>query len=83
VGTGVPRSRKGETLLVVSDGGAVKDKGYGSFGWILWECKGIARGNPMHFDRAEGYGRISLLLFLNRYLLYLEIQPSKDLRITF
>jgi hypothetical protein len=40
-------------LLVVSDGGAIND--YGSFGWVLgtdqevvWECKGIARGYPMH-----------------------------------
>jgi hypothetical protein len=36
----------------------------------------------MHFDRSEGYGRISLLLFLTRYLLYLEIQPSSNLCIT-
>ena len=32
--------------------------------------------------RSEGYGRLSLLLFLQHYLIYLEIQPHAELRIT-
>jgi hypothetical protein len=74
-------------LLIVSDGGAYEE--YGSFGWvlatdteILWECKGIARGYPMSSYRSEGYGRLSLLLFLQHYFSYLDIQPHVELLIT-
>jgi hypothetical protein len=76
-------------LLAVCDSGADVPNNYGSFGWvlgtnheILWECKGITRGNPMQSYRAEGYDRISLLSFLTHYMLYLDIQPSEDLCIT-
>jgi hypothetical protein len=69
------------TLLAVSDGGSDVPKSYGSFGWVLgtdqeipWGCKGVARGYPMQSYRAEGYGRLSLLLFLTDYPLYLETQ---------
>jgi hypothetical protein len=65
--------QKYAALLLLSGGGVFKH--YGSFGWVLgteervlWECKGIARGYQMHFYQAEGYGRISLLLFLTHYL---------------
>jgi hypothetical protein len=77
------------TLLAVSDGGADVPKNYGCFGWVLgteheipWECKGIARGYPMQSYRAEGYGRISLRLFLAHYILYMDIQTSDELCIT-
>jgi hypothetical protein len=36
----------------------------------------------MQSYRAEGYGRLSLLLFLTHYIQYLEIQTSDDLCIT-
>ena len=37
---------------------------------------------PMQSYRAEGYGRLFLLLFLTHYMLYLDIQASEDLCIT-
>jgi hypothetical protein len=74
-------TQKDDSLLIVSDAGADEDKDYGSFGWvlgtdqeILWGCRGIARGYPMHSYRTEWYGRISLLLFPTHYLQYLEVQ---------
>jgi hypothetical protein len=36
----------------------------------------------MHSYRAEGYGRISLFLFLTHYIRYFGIQPADDLRVT-
>jgi hypothetical protein len=54
---------------------------YGSFGWVIgtndeviWECEGTARGYPMQSYRAEGYGRMSLLLFLTHYIRYYNIK---------
>jgi hypothetical protein len=80
-----PLNQKHLTLLAISDGDADVPKNYGSFGWvlgteheILLECKGIVRGYPVQSYRAEGYGRISLLLFLTHYILYLEIHTSDD-----
>jgi hypothetical protein len=72
---------------VVSDGGAIKDCLFllgiiGSDYEVLWECKGIARGYPMHSYRAKGYCRISLLLLLTYYLRYLGIHPLDDMCIT-
>jgi hypothetical protein len=53
---------------------------YGSFGWVIgtnheviWDCEGTARGSPMQSYRAEGYGRMSLLLFLTHYIRYHNI----------
>ena len=77
----------GTKLLIASDGGHHAE--YGSFGWVLatdreiiWECKGIARGNPMSSYRAEGYGRLSMLSFLTHYLHYFGIKNHTDLSIT-
>ena len=74
-------------ILVASDGGHEDD--YGSFGWVIGtkdevicDCQGIARGYPMQSYRAEGYGRMSLFLFLTRYIRYYGIQPADDLRVT-
>jgi hypothetical protein len=79
--------KRNVNILVASDGGHVD--AYGSFGWligkqaeIIWDCQGIARGYPMQSYRAEGYGRMSLLLFLNHYIHYHGIQPAEDLRVT-
>jgi hypothetical protein len=74
-------------ILVASDGGHKDD--YVSFGWeigakheVTWDCESIARGYPMPSYRAEGYGRISLLLFLTRCIRYNDIQQADDLRVT-
>jgi hypothetical protein len=64
-------------ILVASDSGHKDD--YGSFGWIIvtqdeviWDCQGIERGFPIQSCRAEGYCRMSLLLFLTHYICYYE-----------
>ncbi len=56
-------------ILVASDGGHNDD--CGSYGWVIgtyheviWDCEGTARGYPMRSSRADGYGHMSLLLFL-------------------
>jgi hypothetical protein len=74
-------------ILVASDGGKKDD--FGSFGWVIgtkdeviWDCEGTARGYPMQSYRAEGYGRMSLLLFLKHYIRYYNIKPADDLRFT-
>jgi hypothetical protein len=70
-------------ILVASDGGKKDD--FGSFGWVIgtkgeviWDCEGTARGYPMQSYRAEGYGRMSLLLFLKHYIRYYNIKPADD-----
>jgi hypothetical protein len=75
------------SILVASDGSHKTD--YGSFGWVIgtkdeviWDCQGTARGYPMLSYRAEGYGRMSLLLFLTYFIRYYDIQPPDDLRVT-
>jgi hypothetical protein len=65
----------GETLKLYldSDGGAKED--LGSFGWelaigrqLLWHCKGPTFGlNPGSF-RAESYGMLSAIIFLEFYI---------------
>jgi hypothetical protein len=40
------------------------------------------RGSPMQSYRAEGYGRMSLLLFLTHYIRYHNIETADDLRVT-
>jgi hypothetical protein len=79
--------KRNVNILVASDGGHVDV--YGSFGWvigtqaeIIWDCQGTARGYPMQSYRAEGYGRMSVLLFLTHYIHYHGIQPAEDLRVT-
>jgi hypothetical protein len=74
-------------ILVASDGGQKDD--FGSFGWVIgtkdeviWDCEGTARGYPMQSYRAEGYGRMSLLLFLKHYIRFYNIKPADDLRVT-
>lgn len=57
-------------LLGASDGSVVKENG--TFGWViatatgevLAKCMGPAFGIPMNSFRAEGYGLLSLLIFL-------------------
>jgi hypothetical protein len=74
------------TILATSDGGQKYD--LGSFGWVIgtqdevmWDCEGVARGYPMQFYRAEGYGRMSLLLFLAHYIRFYNIKPAAGLRV--
>jgi hypothetical protein len=74
-------------VLIASDIGHKDD--YGSIGWvigtkheIIWDCEGVARGYPLQSYRAEGYGRMSLLLFLTHYIRFYNIKPAVDLRVT-
>ena len=74
--------------IVVASVGGHKDD-YGSLGWVIgtkdeviWDCEGVARGYPMQSYRAEGYGRMSLLLFLTHYIRFYNIKPAADLRVT-
>ena len=67
------------TILVVSDG-SCKD-GCGSFGWaigtqfeLLWEGAGVARGSPMTAYRAEAYGKLAWLCFLEHYSTFMGIE---------
>ena len=62
-------------FTLASDGGARDD--LGSFGWIiaighevLWKCKGPTFGLRPGSFRAESYGLLSALLFLQAYLDY-------------
>jgi hypothetical protein len=70
-------------IIIASDGGHKDD--YGSFGWVIGrkdevigDCEGVARGYQMQAHRVEGYGRMSLLLLLNHYVRYYNIQPMDD-----
>jgi hypothetical protein len=74
-------------IVVASDGGHKDD--YGSFGWVIgtkdeviWDYEGVARGYPMQSYRAEGYGRMSVLLFLTHYIRFYNIKPADGLRVT-
>jgi hypothetical protein len=78
--------QKNVIILVGSDGGHKDD--CSSFGWVIgtkdaviWDCEGVARGYPMQSYRAEGYGRMSLLLFLTHYIRFYNIRPAADLRV--
>jgi hypothetical protein len=70
-------------FTLASDGGARDD--LGSFGWelaigreILWQCKGPTFGLRPGSFRAESYGFISALLFLQAYIHYFNtiIDPT-------
>jgi hypothetical protein len=74
-------------ILVASDGGQKDD--FGSFGWVIgtkdeviWDCEGTTRGYPLQPYRAEGYGRMALLMFLKHYIRYYDIKLANDLRVT-
>jgi hypothetical protein len=68
-------------LYLVSDGGAKDD--LGSFGWelaigrtVLWTCKGPTFGLDPRSFRAESYGLISVLVFLDHYLQFFHVIVS-------
>jgi hypothetical protein len=70
-------------FTLASDGGARDD--LGSFGWeiaiadeILWQCKGPTFGARPGSFRAESYGFLSALLFLQAYSHYFDtaIDPN-------
>jgi hypothetical protein len=78
--------QKDTAILTASDGGQKDD--HGSFGWVIgtkdeviWDCEGVARGYTMQSYRAEGYGRMSLLLFLAHYIKFYEIKLAAGLRL--
>jgi hypothetical protein len=69
----------GDHLLFCSDGGAKENKG--SFGWVitnssklLWECSGIATGWFANSFRSEGIGQLALLVFLDAYITYYQLE---------
>jgi hypothetical protein len=69
----------GDRLLLCSDGGAKKNSD--SFGWViatskkfLWECSGIASGWFANSFRSEGIGQLALLVFLEAYTTYHQLQ---------
>lgn len=71
-------------IYIVSDGGCKNQ--CGSFGWvlaseaeILWRGWGTARGHPMSSYRAEAYGRLAAIRFLNRYMEFLNMSLPPDL----
>jgi hypothetical protein len=73
--------QKNTTILAASDGGQKDD--HGSFGWVIGtqdevicDCEGVARGYPMQSYRAEGYGRMSRLLFLAHYIRFYKYQTG-------
>jgi hypothetical protein len=68
-------------LYLVSDGGAKGD--LGSFGWalsvgrsILWTCMGPTFGLVPGSFRAESYGLLSVLLFMDHYLRFFQVNVS-------
>jgi hypothetical protein len=70
---------KGDRLMFCSDGGAKNNSG--SFGWVIatsttyiWECSGIASGWFANSFRSEGVGQLALLVFLEVYITYHQLQ---------
>ena len=71
-------------LNLVSDGGAKGD--LGSFGWelaigrtILWTCMGPTFGLDPGSYRAESYGMLSVMLFLDHYFRFFAVQVSDNI----
>jgi hypothetical protein len=61
-----------KVLNICSSGGHINNRG--SYGWVMaaagtviYQGKGHARGYPMSLYRAEAYGKLAWLLFLNHY----------------
>ena len=70
-------------LYLVSDGGAKVN--LGSSGWdlaigrtIIWTCMGPTFGLEPGSFRAESYGMLSLMLFLDNYLRFFQVQVSDN-----
>jgi hypothetical protein len=66
-------------INVCSDGGHCNNRG--SYGWVMavagtviWEGKGHARGHPMSLYRAEAYGKLAWMIFLNHYSKFHSIE---------
>jgi hypothetical protein len=67
-------------LCLISDGGAKANQG--SFGWelavgrnILWKCMGPTFGlADLGSFRAESYGVLSVMMFLDQHLRYFHVQ---------
>ncbi len=71
-------------LYLVSDGGAKDD--LGSFGWelaigrhILWTCMGPTFGLEPGSFRAESYGMLSAMLFLDHYLRFFQVDTHETI----
>ena len=75
-------------LVIASDGGCISYIEMGSFGWSLgdfystnWNNKGSAPGSPNPSFRAEGYGMLSVLLFLLAFIEYHHLKNTKDSKV--
>lgn len=71
-------SNENETIILVSDGGCRGT--HGSFGWVmatadieLVKSQGQVPGIPMSSHRAEGFGKLSWLTYLNHYTIFHKI----------
>jgi hypothetical protein len=65
---------------MVHVGGHIADTDHGSYGWvlassdeILWEGWGEARGHPVQYFRAEGYGRMAGACFIANFIWFFNI----------
>jgi hypothetical protein len=72
-------------LNICSDGGHIDNRG--SYGWVMtvagtviYKGKGHARGHPMSSYRAEAYGKLAWLLFLNHYCECFDITINCTIR---
>ena len=70
----------GVPLFLCSDGGALKH--VGSIGWViatdtelLWDCCGTAYGWHANSFRSEGLSHLSMLVFLQAFINFYQIQP--------
>jgi hypothetical protein len=70
----------GVPLFLCSDGGALKH--VGSIGWViatetelLWDCCGAAFGWHATSFRSEGLSHLSMLVFLQAFIRFYQIQP--------
>jgi hypothetical protein len=73
---------------MASDGGARED--LGSFGWniavdqqTLWKCKGPTFGLLPGSFRAESYGMISALIFIDTYIKQYQTKLDKSTKLQF
>ena len=75
-----------QVIYIASDGGYDQIKG--SYGWVIGDDaeiyvigNGIATGNPTTSYRAEGFGILSSLRFLTKYIEYYGIIETTQIRL--
>jgi hypothetical protein len=75
---------QGVPLYFCTDGGALHH--IGSIGWViateddtLWDCTGSALGWNANSFRSEGLGHLSLLVFIQSFLAFHEINIHRPI----